>query len=336
MARKNRKKKENKQKPKEPVTREEIQEQLLRTLDSLGSSIEFCVSGRRNVMLPGLSVEGVGKLSFPIQPEDAEQLIEVASQAPYGRGEDTIVDTEVRDVWEIEPSQLSFRKKKWTSFVEDIVIEVGVRLGLSLRKKIQFELYKMLVYEEGSFFVPHKDTEKVDGMFATLVISLPSFYEGGQLHISHDGETEVFDFGGEEGEESIFFGAFYTDCEHEVKPVTNGYRVVLVYNLSVPRTKKQPHAPDSLEQAERVASLLQALFSIPGQDPKTGGCLEKIMLPCKHSYTQAGLHPYDLKGADFARFTVLSRAAKPRSASPLFGIDDLLSVWFHRRKFSGL
>ena len=38
-------------------------------------------------------------------------------------------------------------------------------------------LYKLLLYEPGSFFLPHRDTEKGDRMFATLVIVLPSIYE---------------------------------------------------------------------------------------------------------------------------------------------------------------
>lgn len=33
-------------------------------------------------------------------------------------------------------------------------------------------------YEEGGFFQEHRDTEKENGMFATLVIILPSEFEG--------------------------------------------------------------------------------------------------------------------------------------------------------------
>lgn len=38
-------------------------------------------------------------------------------------------------------------------------------------------LYKLLLYEPGSFFLPHRNTGKEDRMFATLVIVLPSIYE---------------------------------------------------------------------------------------------------------------------------------------------------------------
>jgi hypothetical protein len=44
---------------------------------------------------------------------------------------------------------------------------------------IATHLYKLLIYEEGDFFLPHKDSEKEKGMFGTLVIGLPSQYTGG-------------------------------------------------------------------------------------------------------------------------------------------------------------
>ena len=47
------------------------------------------------------------------------------------------------------------------------------------------EFYKLLIYDAGSFFVDHRDTEKVPGMFATLVIALPSAHSGGELVVRH-------------------------------------------------------------------------------------------------------------------------------------------------------
>lgn len=41
---------------------------------------------------------------------------------------------------------------------------------------MQAELYKLLVYDTGSFVVGHRDSEKASGMFATLVVVLPSDY----------------------------------------------------------------------------------------------------------------------------------------------------------------
>lgn len=92
-------------------------------------------------------------------------------------------------------------------------------------------LYKMLVYGEGDFFLSHKDSEKEKGMFGTLIVALPSRHTGGELLIRFDGKEENVDFAGESSNFKMPYAAFYADCEHEIKPITSGYRVCLVYNL---------------------------------------------------------------------------------------------------------
>lgn len=46
----------------------------------------------------------------------------------------------------------------------------------------------------GSFFKSYRDTEKAEGMFATLVIMLPSEFEGGEHVVRHAGKQKIFDF----------------------------------------------------------------------------------------------------------------------------------------------
>jgi hypothetical protein len=51
---------------------------------------------------------------------------------------------------------------------------------------VSVELYKLLVYDRDGFFLAHRDTEKTDGMFGTLVVTLPSKYCG--AHRAEPGE----------------------------------------------------------------------------------------------------------------------------------------------------
>lgn len=284
----------------QPISPERAKERLLNVLDSLQESVQFCVSGQRDIVLPGLVVEGVGELSLPIQVHDAKRLIDVAQQAPYGRGEDTIVDTGVRKVWQLEPTQFSLLNPRWSSFLQKIVDEV--QRVFAIKQPIRCELYKLLVYEKGSFFIPHRDTEKLDGMFATLVIALPSRHEGGALVVQHGEQTVSLDFGGEDGAYSIQYAAFYADCKHEIKPVREGYRVTLIYNLTVATSKQHPQAPNCDAELEEVKALLPNIF----EDES----INKIAIPFVHQYTQAGLHPHALKGADCARLDVLTEATQ--------------------------
>ena len=78
-----------------------------------------------------------------------------------------------------------------------------------------------LLYDTGSFFVDHRDTEKVPGMFATMVLVLPSSHRGGELVVRHLDREVTFDLRPDEPSE-IGYAAFYADCVHEVRPVTAG------------------------------------------------------------------------------------------------------------------
>ena len=40
--------------------------------------------------------------------------------------------------------------------------------------QVEAEIYKLLLYEKGQHFLAHKDTEKVEGMFATMIVVLPA------------------------------------------------------------------------------------------------------------------------------------------------------------------
>ncbi|MDA1050788.1 MAG: 2OG-Fe(II) oxygenase [Planctomycetota bacterium] len=276
-----------------------IVSQLWKVLESLGESSRFCAAGSLTPILPGLEVEGIGNVGVPVSANDARRIIEQASQAPFGRGEETIVDTGVRRVWQLEPRQFTLHNAAWEAYMDGIVETVREEFGIA--KKVRHELYKLLVYEPGSFFAPHRDTEKTPGMFATLVVCLPSRHEGGTLIVTHDGETKRIDFGGDASEFNIQYAAFYADCQHQITPVTSGQRVCLVYNLAIARQKKQPSAPVNSQAVDAVAELLPQFFADESRD--------KIVIPFKHQYTEAALDPRELKGADRACMAVLTRAA---------------------------
>ncbi|WP_089942825.1 2OG-Fe(II) oxygenase [Candidatus Entotheonella palauensis] len=278
----------------------EVAQQLIDLLDTLDEASTFCIAGEMAPVLPGLEVDGIGDVGLPIGPVQARQLIEQAEQAPYGRGEETIVDTDVRRVWQLEPVQFTIHNPAWDDFMAEMVDAVKHELGMDQR--VAWDLYKLLIYEAGNFFAPHRDSEKVDGMFATLVVNLPSRHEGGTLVVSHDSETRMIDFGGPAGAYNMQYAAFYTDCKHEIEPVTSGYRVNLIYNLRLAGRKRQPTAPRNSENVNRTAALLAELF--------TDGPYDKIAIPLAHEYSEAGLSLDMLKGSDRSRVDVLARAAE--------------------------
>src|SRR6266498_4423117 len=74
-------------------------------------------------------------------------------------------------------------------------------------------------------------------MFGTLVLGLPSAQRGGELVIRHAGRQAIVDLSSAEVSE-LAFAAFYADCEHEVRPIAEGNRVCLIYNLVQRRARK--------------------------------------------------------------------------------------------------
>jgi predicted 2-oxoglutarate/Fe(II)-dependent dioxygenase YbiX len=272
---------------------------LLDSLRSVERPGDFCVGGIREVFMPAIDVDGVGRIAFPILPAQAERLVAIAEAAPYGRGEATVVDREVRRTWQVDSARVRIGGRHWEKTLGELVADVALGLGVS--GPLAADFYKLLVYDAGSFFVDHRDTEKIPGMFATMVLVLPSTYGGGELVVKHAGREVALDLHPEDPSE-IGFAGLYADCVHEVRPVTTGFRVALVYNLRFVDRSRPLKAPDYRDEQARVAEALRSWAS--AEDAP-----DKLILPLEHAYTPAELSFGALKGADAGLASVLIKAA---------------------------
>jgi len=281
---------------------------LAAVLSTIRRPGDFFVSGTTELLAPLLEVDGVGPIALPLLPMQAEQLVAVAEHAPYGRGEETLVDTAVRRTWQIGADRVRIRGRHWARTLEAILARAADGLGVG--EPVAAELYKLLVYDQGSFFVSHRDTEKAPGMFATLVIVLPSISAGGDVVVRHKGREARLDLRCPEPSE-VAFAAFYADCVHEVLPVTEGCRLTLVYNLLRSGRGPLPEPPSYEGEQSRVAALLRAW----GEGRKSPGddIPEKLIYPLEHAYTPAELGFATLKGADAAVAAVLAAARQSDS-----------------------
>ena len=279
---------------------DQVLEELLRSIDRPG---DFCAHGRFFVPMPRLEVDGAGLLSFPVPEAQVRALIAVAERAPYGKGPDTLVDTSVRDCWQIEPARIRLSGKGWPATFAGILDSAAAGLGCP-SGRLDAQLYKLLVYETGGFFSAHRDTEKADGMIATLSISLPVAGDGGELIVRHrDREVTVDMHAGEPSE--LAFAAFYADCTHEIRPVVDGHRLSLVFNLCVrPGDSDTPRkAPDYTERIDEIAKRLV-------EWRHAEDATEKLVWLLEHEYSEAGLSFDALKNADAALAMTLARAAE--------------------------
>lgn len=269
---------------------------LLQTVQRPG---DFYGHGKSALPVLRLAVDGVGVLGLPIPSVQAQSLIAQATSAPYGRGTETILDQNVRKCWQIPASAVHTDDIRWQSILTSIVHQAANQLGVE--GEVIAELYKMLVYETGGFFSEHRDTEKAPGMFGTLVISLPSEYQGGNLVIRHEGREITVNLASDNLADASWV-AFYADCQHELLPIISGYRVALVYNL-IRRNGVVPKVPDYRSDIENAAKQLRN-WTVTDPD------LIKLVYPLSHKYSLAELGFSRLKGQDAAAATVLRSAGK--------------------------
>ena len=276
-------------------------EELLRSIDRPG---DFCVHGTLYSPLPRLEVDSVGTVAFPVQTAQVRALIQAAERAPYGRGPETVLDTSVRDCWQIDAGHIRLGGGGWKESFRSILQRVADGLGCP-SDRLEARLYKLLIYEPGGFFAPHRDTETTAGMVATLVIALPTDGVGGELVIRHKDRETTADICARDPSE-LGFAAFYAGCTHETRPVLEGHRIALVYNLvlrGLGASGAACQAPDYAAQVEAVAGLLGAWSRKEQAGAKIGWLLD-------HDYSEAGLSFTDFKGTDASVARTLSNAAE--------------------------
>ena len=177
------------------------------------------------------------------------------------------------------------------------------QLGLPA-EQLQAKPYKLLLYERGGHFQPHRDSEKIGRMVASLVIVLPTKFSGGELVVRHGSAKHDFDFSSAANERQASYVAFYADCEHEVRRVTRGRRLAMTYNLSLKKPRKKPATPSGAPDKSAVDELVKVLRTWYARRPG-----DPVIFALEHQYTQKGLKLDLLKGADRSLSKLISMAS---------------------------
>ena len=226
----------------------------------------------------------------------------------------------MRDTGEIAPAALALH---WAEgALQGLLADVALALGLD---EVQAHLHNLLIYGPGQFFKPHQDTEKHPGMVATLVLVWPSAHIGGALRVVH---------GADEGRlqshhlqvDSLRWCAFYADCQHEVLPVQEGWRVVLSFDLVVPARMRQG-------EAAAAPALVRALREqcFPEGEPST----QPWVFLLDHEYTEHGLRWQLLKGLDRARVAALRSAAQQLGLVMHLALAEIHESWTATLRYRG-
>jgi hypothetical protein len=275
-----------------------------------------------------IEVKDVGPIRLPVSSPMARKLIGAARPAPFGRGERTVRDPQVRDTWEIARTRVKVDQRLWRQTLEPQLERIKAGLGVAQDCRLEARLHKLLVYEPGQFFRVHQDSEKSDDMVGTLSVVLPSTYTGGAEVIEHRGEKVTYRRTARSGK-ALTFIAFYADCHHEIRPIKSGYRVVLVYNLSVRRAKGAVKDPIDESAVDDLAASVGYHFDTAVREYswREPARPEKLVYLLDHDYTQRGIGWHRLKGADARRVAALRAAARRLDCEALLGLADIQEIW---------
>jgi hypothetical protein len=215
-----------------------FQNKLILKIKNIDADGFFVTNGTcyeyRALTNPGIYI-GNDLLTFPLTDIPESTLLE---DAPFGKGTETVLDHAVRKTLQVQPSNIRFKNPDYHNDISKLAKLASRTLGLSDYDKVEAHLHKLLIYRKGDHFTEHRDAVHREGMFGTLIIQLPSIFTGGDLTVSHAGES-VSVLTNDEFQST--WTVFYADCLHKIEPITSGIRTVLTYDLirrpllSVPR-----------------------------------------------------------------------------------------------------
>ncbi|KAI9030490.1 hypothetical protein DFJ74DRAFT_754620 [Hyaloraphidium curvatum] len=254
---------------------------------------------------PYLSVAGFGVVPLPLIPLVADALKPHLEPSKFGRGAKTLLDKSVRNSLEAPPDKLAVGNSEWDPAIQRAARLLADHLGVSATVDVETQLWRLVLYEPGSFFTAHRDSEKAPGMFATLVLQLPCSepQRGGALVVSHGSSTKKFAPAGDGAQGGRAGFGFFADCAHEVERLDSGRRLVLIYNVvrrgtgAVPSLRGDASHDAAVARIARCARLA-AQFGT-----------RYLLYPLEHSYTPASLAHSGasaFKGRDAAAWRLLS------------------------------
>ena len=161
-------------------------------------------------------------------------------------------------------------------------------------------------------------TEKAPGMFATLVIALPSEHTGGDVVVQLRDEKHILKTQGVCDFDYSYL-AWYADVNHLVTKVESGHRLVLTYNLMRQESHSSRVASILDNHRQNLGRVLAAWHQPKRKDesPFDHG-FKQLVYILEHEYSEANICVDQLKGKDHLRMQYLLQACQDQDFSLFF------------------
>jgi len=149
--------------------------------------------------------------------------------------------------------------------------------------------------------------------------------------VFHQGKKTEYNFSGPDACCNFYFTAFYADCQHEVKPITKGYQLCLIYNLLYGDIEGCPTPADNQKQVSAIVSAMTTW----NEDATSKSCPKMITYMLEHKYCEASLSFDLLKNGDQAVADVLVQAKAEGKFDLYIGNVHLTEIWSADHDFHG-
>lgn len=166
-------------------------------------------------------------------------------------------------------------------------------------------------------------------MFATMIVCLPSEHIGGDVCLKHNGLSKTLTTAKCQPQPSYL--CWFSNVEHEVKPVEQGYRLVLTYNLiRTDLAELHSQAPTQAlglytepKYLNLRASLQKWLELGQGAVLRRDGAWSRELIYClEHQYTEASLGIRRLQGGDLAKVEALWHFSRTYDYTIMFATTE--------------
>ena len=260
---------------------------LLGYLNQVGSTNKFATSEKfKGFVDPWLELGGQ-RVSLPLGQDDVELIRRFCSPAPVERGNEALHrnaqelddweglrwNTETwrsakvgpighnlqKKSWELDRRRFELANPDWEGFLGNTIVpRIAQQLDLW---DVRAVLQKLLLHGEGSFSESQIDWPS-SRILGTLAVCFPSQHSDGDFHLS-SGDQKVVLRTTLGSESDITVLAWHVDATHEIKPLTQGYRLILIYDLFQIETAERQRMADIELITEDVEMVRRQLLAWP-------------------------------------------------------------------------
>ena len=182
-------------------------------------------------------------------------------------------------------------------------------------KYVKGHCYKLSIYGEDADFLEHRDAQKLDGMFATLIIQLPCKYEVVDdkpiFSVKHiDYVYEHFFGSSKDCRYNIYYAAHYCGLAHKINKIKHGIYLSVTYNIcwEGPRNIMPSRYVSNIE---RVTAAIDNVFKFWDRNEKCAIGIKLEHLYSNNELSAKGINA--LKAADFAKVHSLMQSKVAQS-----------------------